>query len=141
MYQQQSTTSPSVTRRSALQIGAGMFGLGLSRYLQAASVGQTKDISCIFLFLAGGPSHFETFDPKPDAPAEIRGLWDPISTNVPGTFICEKLPLMAQRMDKVAVVRSWQGRRFSQASRNGPGGGSQTKNKRKGRQLIQARPL
>lgn len=113
---QPSSTSLDVTRRQALQVGAGMFGLGLSQYLQAASAGQAKDISCIFLFLAGGPSHFETFDPKPDAPSEIRGLWDPISTNVPGTFICEKLPLMAQRMDKVAIVRSWQGKTGSHSA-------------------------
>jgi len=63
-----------------------------------------------FLFLAGGPSQFETFDPKPDAPSEIRGPWSPIQTNVPGTLICEKLPLLAQRMDKVSLIRSWQGK-------------------------------
>ena len=91
------------SRREALQIGVGLFGLGLPGYLEAAD---KKDVSCIFIFLAGGPSHFETFDPKPDAPAEIRGLWKPISTRVPGTQICEKLPLLAQRMDKVAIVRS-----------------------------------
>jgi hypothetical protein len=100
-------------RREALQIGVGLFGLNLPAFLQAAradTAAPKRDVSCIFLFLAGGPSHFETFDPKPDAPAEIRGLWNPISTNVPGTFICEKMPLMARRMDKVAVVRSWQGK-------------------------------
>lgn len=94
-----------------------MFGLGLPQYLQSATAGTpAKDISCIFLFLAGGPSHFETFDPKPDAPSEIRGLWDPVSTSVPGTFICEKLPLMARRMHKVAIVRSWQGKSGSHAT-------------------------
>ena len=109
-------TPLNVSRRQALQVGVGMFGLGLPQYLQAAAAGGTKDVSCIFLFLAGGPSHFETFDPKPDAPSEIRGLWDPISTNVPGTFICEKLPLMASRMDKVAIVRSWQGKSGSHST-------------------------
>lgn len=100
------------SRRAALQIGSGLFGLNLPAVLRAASsTGRAKsDASCIFLFLAGGPSHFETFDPKPDAPVEVRGLWKPTSTNVPGTFICEKLPLMARRMDKAAVVRSWQGK-------------------------------
>ena len=95
-----------------MQIGAGLFGLSLPGWLRAAPRATTKpsDVSCIFLFLAGGPSHYETFDPKPDAPVEIRGLWKPTSTNVPGTFICEKLPLLAQRMDKVAVIRSWQGK-------------------------------
>ena len=101
------------SRREALQIGVGLFGLGLPRYLEAA---ERQDVSCIFIFLAGGPSHFETFDPKPDAPAEIRGLWKPISTRVPGTQICEKLPLLAQRMDKVAIVRSWQGTSGSHAT-------------------------
>ncbi|MEQ9408688.1 MAG: DUF1501 domain-containing protein [Fuerstiella sp.] len=104
------TALTHLSRRQALQVGVGMFGLGLNQYLQAAQTGRARDISCIFLFLAGGPSQFETFDPKPDAPSEIRGLWNPISTSVPGTFICEKLPLMAQRMDKVAIVRSWQGK-------------------------------
>ncbi|WP_202921673.1 DUF1501 domain-containing protein [Anatilimnocola aggregata] len=100
------------SRRAALQIGAGLFGLNLPQWLQAAPHAGRKssDISCIFLFLAGGPSQYETFDPKPDAPVEIRGLWQPISTNVAGTHICEKLPLMAQRMDKVTIIRSWQGR-------------------------------
>lgn len=116
MNDQHQSMLSDLTRRQALQVGMGMFGLGLSDYLQAASVNQAKDISCIFLFLAGGPSHFETFDPKPDAPAEIRGLWNPISTNVPGTFICEKLPLMAQRMDMVAIVRSWQGKSGSHST-------------------------
>lgn len=99
-------------RRAALQIGVGLFGLTLPRWLAAASSAPSgrRDVSCIFLFLAGGASQYETFDPKPDAPVEIRGLWSPTATNVPGTFICEKLPLMARRMDKVAVIRSWQGK-------------------------------
>lgn len=98
-------------RREALQIGAGLFGLTLPGVLRAApAIAPTKrDVSCIFLFLAGGASQYETFDPKPDAPVEIRGPWRPVATNVPGTFICEKLPLLARRMDKVALIRSWQG--------------------------------
>lgn len=116
---QQVSRQTDVSRRQALQIGAGMFGLGLPQLLQATESTEAKrqkEISCIFLFLAGGASHFETFDPKPDAPAEIRGLWNPISTSVPGTVICEKLPLMAQRMHKVAVVRSWQGKSGSHST-------------------------
>ncbi len=101
-------------RREALQIGVGLFGLSLPAYLQAAQENRRntakRDISCIFMFLAGGPSHFETFDPKPDAPVEIRGPWRPTTTNVPGTYICEKMPLLAQQMDKVTIVRSWKGR-------------------------------
>lgn len=107
----------AMSRRAALQVGAGLFGLSLPDYLRAASqsTGRT-DISCIFIFLAGGASHFETFDPKPDAPPEIRGIWNPTRTSVPGTHICEKMPLMAQRMDKVAIVRSWQGKSGSHST-------------------------
>ena len=107
-----------LSRREALQVGVGLFGLNLADHLRArqAATGSSRDISCIFIFLAGGPSHFETFDPKPDAPVEIRGPCKPTSTNVPGTFICEKMPLMAQHMDKVAIVRSWQGKSGSHST-------------------------
>ena len=107
-----------LSRREALQVGVGLFGLNLADHLRAqqAAGGTSKDISCIFIFLAGGPSHFETFDPKPDAPVEIRGPWKPTHTNVPGTFICEKMPLMSQHMDKVAIVRSWQGKSGSHST-------------------------
>ncbi|MEQ8853083.1 DUF1501 domain-containing protein [Gimesia sp.] len=109
-----------LNRRQAMQIGVGLFGLNLPQLLQAKqSDGKEsgkQDISCIFIFLAGGPSHFETFDPKPEAPAEIRGPWKPIDTNVPGIQICEKLPLLAQRMDKVALIRSWQGKSGSHST-------------------------
>ena len=103
---------PRFGRREALQIGVGLCGLNLPGVLAAAKQGvrPQTDVSCIFLFLAGGASHFETFDPKPEAPVEVRGLWGPTATNVPGTFICEKLPIMAQRMDKFALTRSWQGK-------------------------------
>ena len=90
-----------------------MFGLSLPAYLQAARASliapSRRDVSCIFLFLAGGISHFESWDPKPDAPEGIRGLWKPAATSVPGTFITEKMPLLARRMDKVAIIRSWRG--------------------------------
>ena len=105
------TVSP-FTRREALQIGVGMFGLSLPQYLHAAKTDGKKDgkeISCIFLFLAGGPSHFETWDPKPHARDGIRSLWKPTSTSVPGTFIIEKMPLLARLADKYALIRSWQG--------------------------------
>ena len=60
----------------------------------------------IFLWLAGGPPQHETFDPKPDAPLEVRGAFKPISTNVPGIQFCELLPRTAALADKLAVVRS-----------------------------------
>ena len=112
MFSSRSTHPFPMHRRAALQIGAGLLGLNLPQYLRAAPAtgGSGPDVSCIFIFLAGGASQFETFDPKPNAPAEIRGLWNPIQTNVPGISICEKLPLLARRMDKVALIRSWQGK-------------------------------
>ena len=62
--------------------------------------------NCIFLWLQGGPPQHETFDPKPDAPAEIRGEFRPIATNVPGVDFCELLPRTARIADRLAVVRS-----------------------------------
>ena len=113
MSERKSLTQAAWSRRGALQVGAGMFGLSLPAYLQAARSGRVddarSDVSVIFLFLAGGISHFESWDPKPDAPAGIRGPWNPTSTNVPGTFITEKMPLLSRMMDKVAIVRSWKG--------------------------------
>jgi hypothetical protein len=110
----------TLSRREALQIGVGMFGLSLPQYLQAARNGGVnsagKEVSCIFLFLAGGPSHFETWDPKPHARDGIRSLWKPTATNVPGTFIIEKMPLLAKLADKYAIIRSWQGRSNSHAT-------------------------
>ena len=66
--------------------------------------GQAK--SCILLFLYGSPSQIETFDPKPDAPVEIRGEFGCIPSSVPGLNVCERLPRLAQVMDKVTVIRS-----------------------------------
>jgi hypothetical protein len=76
----------------------------LGRNLQGATFGRAKSV--IFLWLQGGPPQHETFDPKPDAPAEIRGLFQPIATNVPGIRFCELLPRTARHADKLAVVRS-----------------------------------
>jgi hypothetical protein len=68
------------------------------------SFGRAK--SCILLFMWGGPAHQDTWDLKPDAPAEFRGEFQPISTNVPGIQICEHFPLLSTRIDKLAIVRS-----------------------------------
>lgn len=88
-----------------------LLGLGLHRFgaLQAAppsAVGPGKAKSIILIFNGGAPSHLDLWDPKPDAPREIRGLFSAIKTNVPGLHISELLPRMAQRMDKVALIRS-----------------------------------
>lgn len=98
-----------IKRRDFLQVGAlGMTGLVLSEYLRMAHAGevrQAKARSAIFVYLGGGPPHLDTFDMKPDAPAEIRGEFNSIATNVAGLRICEHLPKLAQCADKYAVVR------------------------------------
>ncbi len=94
-----------LTRRDFLRVGAGAVSLSLGD-LAAARAADKKDINCILLFLVGGPSQLDTWDPKPDAPAEIRGPFRPIKTNVPGVEICEHFPLMARQADRYAVLRS-----------------------------------
>jgi uncharacterized protein (DUF1501 family) len=101
-----------ISRRSFLQLGvAGMASLGLADVLraQAASTGLTgerKDTSVILLWLDGGPSHMDLYDLKPEAPAEYRGFWKPIRTNVPGIEISELFPKQARVADKFSIVRS-----------------------------------
>lgn len=99
-----------VTRRELLQVGySGLLGMGLSSLMgpaTAANAPSRKVRSIILVFLTGGPSHVDTFDMKPDAPAEVRGDFKPIETKVPGIRICEHLPGFAQRMDRLALVRS-----------------------------------
>ena len=96
-----------LTRRQWLSVGALGAGLTLSQYLrlQAAAPGKPVLRSAIFIFLEGGPSHQDTFDLKPDAPAAVRGEFNPIRTNVSGVQICEHLPMLAQRADKYAILR------------------------------------
>jgi len=65
-----------------------------------------KNVNCILVWMDGGPSHYETFDPKPDAPAEIRGDFKPISTKVPGIQFSECVPKLAGVADKLTIVRS-----------------------------------
>jgi hypothetical protein len=101
-----------VTRRSFLKVGVlGLSGLTLADSLRlkaAASAAATsnKHTAVILLWMGGGPSHIDTYDLKPDAPVEFRGEFKPIATNVPGIAIGEHLPLQAQCMDKLAIVRS-----------------------------------
>jgi Protein of unknown function (DUF1501) len=101
---------PSPSRREMLAIGAlTPLGLNLSRLLASESRPATKRRpakSCLLIFMEGGPSHIDTFDMKPDAPAEIRGLFRPIQTPVPGVHVCDHLPLLASRMHHFAQVRS-----------------------------------
>ena len=109
------------TRRDFLTAGSmGLFGLGLQQFFalqkaQAAAAsaprlagmkgfGQAKSV--LLIFLQGGPSHLDIWDPKPDAPSNIRGEFKPISTKVPGIQLSETMPMMAQAVDKCTLIRS-----------------------------------
>ena len=109
--------SQQIRRRDCLKAGGlSLLGLDLPSWYQlrqavaAESVGESatrpRAKACIFLFMWGGPAHQDTWDMKPTAPSEYRGEFRPIDTNVPGLQICEHLPLLAQRADKLAVIRS-----------------------------------
>jgi len=97
------------SRRWFLQTGmAGLAGLSLADMLrlQAASSPGRDPRSVILFWLSGGPSHIDMWDPKPDAPQEIRGPYRPIPTSVPGIRFSEHLPLQARLMHKLTVIRS-----------------------------------
>jgi hypothetical protein len=98
-----------VRRRDFLTAGAlGAAGLSLGSYLQMAAAGEVapaRGKAGILVYLTGGPTHMDTFDLKPDAPAEYRGEYNPIDTNVPGVQISEHLPLMAKVADKYTILR------------------------------------
>lgn len=90
---------------------AATTGLGLGLPLAATAVPRSSTArarirSCILIFYYGGPSHLDTFDPKPDAPVEVRGEYRTIATAVPGIRVCEHLPLTARLMNRLALVRS-----------------------------------
>ena len=103
-----------MSRRSLLQAGGVAFtGMGLADLLRLqAQAEETKpgsvddERSVIFVWLPGGPPHMETYDMKPDAPEDYRGIFRPISTNVSGIDICEHLPMHAKVADKFALIRS-----------------------------------
>lgn len=103
-----------MARRDFLQLGLrGMLGYGLCDLLrmqaQAASApaaASARPVNCIMIWLDGGPSHFETFDPKPDAPADIRGPFKTVPTTVPGVHFSEPVSQLAGMFDKFTVVRS-----------------------------------
>jgi hypothetical protein len=110
------TNCNGITRRDFVQLGlGGTLGLGLCDLLrlQAGTVDggakpkiAGKNVNCILVWLDGGPSHYETFDPKPDAPSDIRGEFKTISTKVPGVHFSECVPKLAAVNDKFTVVRS-----------------------------------
>lgn len=106
-------------RRSCIQLGIAGLAVGFHdllrlRALTASEVdagkktggAAKKPSNCILIWMDGGPTHFETFDPKPEAPSEIRGEFSAIGTNVSGIQICEHLPKLASIANKYAIVRS-----------------------------------
>lgn len=111
-------TCEGPTRRELLRSGSiGLLGLNLADFLawqstaKAASKlegsrGFNQAKSVIMVFLQGGPSHIDIWDPKPDAPANIRGDFKPIKTKIPGTHISETMPMMANALDKATLIRS-----------------------------------
>jgi len=99
----------AVRRREFLAAGVGALSLPEILHAQASAAVAGKslpDTAVIQYWLGGAASHIETYDPKPDAPADFRGPFHPISTNVPGVQICETLPMHARIMDKVTIIRS-----------------------------------
>src|SRR5215212_10133765 len=109
---QRQTFCDGLHRRNFLKLGAFGAGLTLADQLRlsahAAPAGSSAKPmkSAIMIYLPGGPSHIDTYDLKPDAPAEFRGEFKPIKTNVPGIDLCEYFPMQAKMMDKLSVVRS-----------------------------------
>jgi hypothetical protein len=108
-----SSDCTGLSRRTFLRIG-GLSALGLSlpdffHLQQAAAAAEPKldrkAVNCILLWMQGGPSHHDTFDPKPEAPAEIRGEFGTIPTTLPGVRIVEHLPLLARQTDKFSIIR------------------------------------
>ena len=102
-------TCDGQTRRDFLRVGTlSAAGFTLANYLQLAEAGEvtsTKGKAAIFIDLPGGPSHIDSFDPKPEASDEFRGKFNPIETNVPGIQISEHLPKLAKCADKFAILR------------------------------------
>ena len=99
-----------LTRRDVLRVGAlsalGMSLPGVLEVQATAGVSSGREVSCILVWLQGGISHIDSFDPKPEAPAEIRGEFTAIATNVPCISVCDPLPKLAQHQDKYSILRS-----------------------------------
>ena len=113
---QPGATCDGVSRRELIRVGgAGLLGISLANILQlearggGASPGQAgfkKAKNFIFIFLQGGPSHLDIWDPKPDAPDNIRGDFSPIPSKVPGLHVSEVMPNLAKVLDKTTLIRS-----------------------------------
>src|SRR5690242_13101660 len=106
----QSSLCDGLSRRHFLRIGGlGIAGLSLADLLRFKARGEipaeARGKSVIMIYLPGGPSHIDMYDMKPLAPAEYRGEFKPIHTNVPGIDLCEHMPLQAKIADKLTIVR------------------------------------
>src|SRR5262245_57422117 len=103
-----------MSRRDSLKIGLGGYvGAGLADLLRwsnsnalAAGSKSRRPTSCILVWLDGGPTHYETFDPKPGAPKEIRGQFTPIKTRLPGVQFSQHMTGLAGIADKISIIRS-----------------------------------
>lgn len=99
------------SRRDFLRVGGlASLGLSLPGFLRLRAAREKKParrtaVNCILMWMQGGPSHHETFDPKPDAPAEVRGEFGTVPTTLPGVRIAEHLPLLARQTDKYSIIR------------------------------------
>src|SRR5437773_11644121 len=114
------STCDGWSRREFIRVGgAGLFGVGLGDVLKLQALaaesasdatkskaGWGKAKSVILLFLQGGPSHLDIWDPKPEAPSNIRGEFKPIKTKVPGVLLSETMPMLAEQLDKCILIRS-----------------------------------
>lgn len=97
------------TRRNFLRSSVGLAGLTLPTFFKAQAASNTKRRkakACIVIYTWGGMSHYESFDPKPEAPVDIRGEFKPISTATPGIQFSEHIPLISKHSNKLAIVRS-----------------------------------
>ena len=105
----QTSRCTKASRRQFLRVG-GLAGIGLPQLLQMQSTlaaeGAQQDVNCIFIFILGGMPHQDMWDLKPDAPAEVRGDFNPINTVVPGIQVSDVLPGISKVTDKLAILRS-----------------------------------
>src|SRR5262245_61365193 len=113
------STCDGWSRREFMRVGgAGLLGLALGDVLRLQALadpapdsakgkaGWGKAKSVIFIFLQGGPSHIDIWDPKPEAPSNVRGEFKPIKSSVPGVWLSEVMPLLAKQLDKATLIRS-----------------------------------
>lgn len=109
LWGRQHTLCRGIARREFLRVGAlGIGGLTLAELLRAEAIGAAtgpRPKSVIYVVLNGGPSHIDTWDPKPDAPLEYRGEFNTIATKLPGVRFCELMPRQAEMLDRLALLR------------------------------------